>query len=163
PTATTSRNVSRNRPVSSPPRRRITPYPPRRFWRSCGSGPPPRAPRRRGYPSTARKINDALVPPKPNELERTVLISRLRGLWGTRSIQLSTEGLSRLSVGGATPSRMASTQKIASTAPAAPRRWPIADLVDDIDRLFDGLSNRRSTARSSISSPSGVEVPWALM
>ena len=36
-------------------------------------------------------------------------------------------------VGGATLSRIASTEKIASTAPAAPSRWPIDDLVDDID------------------------------
>ena len=54
---------------------------------------------------------------------------------GTRSIAVSTDGLSRLSVGGTMPSRMASTEKIASTAPAAPSRWPMADLVEDMDSL----------------------------
>ena len=38
-------------------------------------------------------------------------------LCGTRSIGVSTDGLSRLSVGGATLSRIASSEKIASTAP----------------------------------------------
>src|SRR5438552_2385334 len=33
-------------------------------------------------------------------------------------------------VGGATPSRIASTEKIASTTPAAPRRCPVIDLVE---------------------------------
>jgi hypothetical protein len=74
---------------------------------------------------------------------------------------VSTDGLSRLMVGGTTPSRMASTQKIASTAPAAPSRWPTADLVDDMVSLDAELPTRRSTAFSSISSPRGVEVPWA--
>ncbi len=66
-------------------------------------------------------------------------------------------------VGGAIWSRIASTEKIASIAPAAPSRWPIADLVEDIVTLPAALPSRRSTAPSSISSPSGVEVPWALM
>jgi hypothetical protein len=35
-------------------------------------------------------------------------------------------------------------------------------LVEDIDIVFAALPNSRSTALSSISSPSGVEVPWAL-
>ena len=74
---------------------------------------------------------------------------------------VSTDGLSRLSVGGATLSRMASTEKMASTAPAAPSRCPIADLVDDMASLPAALPNSRSTAASSISSPI-VEVPWAL-
>ena len=68
-------------------------------------------------------------------------------LCGTRSMAVSTEGLSRLSVGGAMLSRMASTEKIASTAPAAPSRCPMADLVDDMASLPAALPNRRSTAR----------------
>jgi hypothetical protein len=35
-------------------------------------------------------------------------------------------------------------------------------LVEDIDTVSIALPNRRLTAPSSISSPSGVEVPWAL-
>ena len=60
-------------------------------------------------------------------------------------------GLSRLSVGGAMLSRMASSEKIASTAPAAPSRWPIADLVDDIGDLAGGVAEQaldRAAARS---------------
>ena len=41
-------------------------------------------------------------------------------------------GLSRLMVGGSTPSRMASRQTIASTLPAAAIRWPIMLLVLEI-------------------------------
>src|SRR5580692_6852955 len=74
-----------------------------------------------------------------------------------------TDGLSRLIVGGATLSRIARIEKIASMAPAAPRRWPVEDLVDDIDTLEAALPSSRSTAPSSISSPTWVEVPWALM
>jgi len=53
--------------------------------------------------------------------------------------------------------------KMASTLPAAPSRWPIADLVEDIETLYACSPNSRFTAPSSISSPSGVEVPCALM
>src|SRR5712691_1181956 len=69
-----------------------------------------------------RNTSDALVPPKPNELESTTSMLRLRAWCGTRSIGVSTDGLSRLSVGGATLSRIARMEKIASTAPAAPSR-----------------------------------------
>src|SRR5580704_4992832 len=110
-----------------------------------------------------RKTRLALVPPNPNELDSAMLIGRSRGRCGTRSIAVATEGLSRLMVGGATLSRMASKQKIDSTAPAAPSRWPIEDLVDDMEMPPAALPTRRSTALSSISSPSGVDVPWALM
>jgi hypothetical protein len=64
---------------------------------------------RRRY-DARRKISDALVPPKPNEFDSATLISRLRALCGTRSIAVSTDGLSRLRVGGAIPSRIASNE-----------------------------------------------------
>src|SRR5215472_17286080 len=101
--------------------------------------------------SQRRRINEALVPPNPKEFE------------STGSIAVATEGLSRLSVGGARLSRMARAEKIASTAPAAPSRWPIADFVEDIETLPAALPNSLSTAASSISSPIGVEVPCALI
>src|SRR3954471_12826974 len=108
-------------------------------------------------------ITEALVPPKPNEFDKAMLISRGRALCGTRSIAVFTEGLSRLMVGGATLSLIARMQKIASTAPAAPSRCPVEDLVDDIEILEAALPSNRSTAPSSISSPTCVDVPWALM
>src|SRR6266404_3284732 len=89
--------------------------------------------------ATRCMITDALVPPKPNEFDSTTLISRLRGTCGTRSIAVSTDGLSRLMVGGAMQSRIASTLKMHSTAPAAPSRCPVDDLVDDIDTLEAAL------------------------
>src|SRR5215475_11783189 len=82
-----------------------------------------------------RNTSEAFVPPNPNEFDKTTSISRSRALCGTRSTVDLTEGLSRLSVGGATLSRIARIEKMASTAPAAPSRWPIADLVEDIDTL----------------------------
>src|ERR1700710_111342 len=48
------------------------------------------------YFATRCTITEALVPPKPKEFDRATLISRLRGFCGTRSIAVSTEGLSRL-------------------------------------------------------------------
>src|ERR1700755_3655852 len=104
-------------------------------------------------------MTEALVPPKPKEFDSATLISRLRGAFGTRSIAVSTEGLSRLMVGGATLSRIAKILKIASIAPAAPSRCPVDDFVDDIDTCEAALPRRRWAAPSSISSPSGVEVP----
>src|SRR6267154_6243192 len=78
-------------------------------------------------------ITEALVPPKPNEFDSATLISRLRGARGTRSIAVSTDRFSRLMVGGAILSRIARILKMVSTAPAAPSRCPVDDLVDDID------------------------------
>src|SRR3979411_3207360 len=113
--------------------------------------------------ATRCTITDALVPPKPNELDSAILISRLRGDCGTRSIAVSTDGFSRLMVGGAMLSRIARILKIVSTAPAAPSRCPVDDLVDDIDTLDAALPRTRSTAPISIPSPPCVEVPCALM
>src|SRR5208283_1847673 len=71
---------------------------------------PPRSRAQRGGPagqSARRSSRDALVPPNPKELESTTSIFRLRATCGTRSIAVSTDGLSRLRVGGATWSRIA--------------------------------------------------------
>src|ERR1700709_2561703 len=113
--------------------------------------------------ATRCTITEALVPPKPNELDNATLISRLRAVRGTRSIAVATDGLSRLMVGGAILSRIARMLKIASIAPAAPNKCPVDDLVDDIDTLDAALPSSRSTAWSSISSPTCVDVPCALM
>ena len=108
-----------------------------------------------------RKISEALVPPKPKELDSAASISRFRPYAARGRSRVSTTGLSRLSVGGTIWSRMARIQKIASTAPAAPSRWPIADLVDDIE-----ASRRRCRAAArpppARSCRPCVEVPCAL-
>src|SRR5258705_7922985 len=104
-----------------------------------------------------------LVPPNPNEFDSAKLFSPLGGVWGTRSMAVSIDGLSRLMVGGAILSQIERTLKMHSIAPAAPSRCPVDDLVDDIDTLEAALPKRRSTAPSSISSPTCVEVPCALM
>jgi hypothetical protein len=69
-----------------------------------------------------------------------------------------------LIVGGSLPSRIASVEKIASTAPPAPRQWPVAPFVDEIG-VFLAFSSPSASliTRVSAASPSGVEVPWALM
>src|ERR1700685_705176 len=113
--------------------------------------------------ATRCTITEALVPPKPNELDNATLISRLRAVRGTRSIAVATDGLSRLMVGGAILSRIARMLKIASIARAAPNKCPGEDLVDATDTLAAALPSSRSTALSSISSPTCVEVPWALI
>src|SRR5690554_758581 len=71
----------------------------------------------------------AVGSPKPKELDKTTRTSDLRQVLGTRSRSQPSSGLSRLIVGGSTPSRMASSEKIASTAPAAPSKCPVMDLV----------------------------------
>ena len=70
--------------------------------------------------SSRRNTSEALVPPKPNELESATSMGRSRGVLGTRSMAVSRSGLSRLMVAGATLSRMARIEKMASAAPAAP-------------------------------------------
>jgi|SRR5581483_1119161 len=66
--------------------------------------------RRWRYAAKRRITTEAFVPPKPNEFDSTVSIWRFCALCATRSMAVSTEGLSRLRVGGATLSRMASTE-----------------------------------------------------
>src|SRR5690606_32280917 len=109
-----------------------------------------------------RRISEALVPPNPKEFDSATSILRSRALCGTRSIFVETAGLSRLSVAGAMLSRMASVEKIASAAPAAPSRWPMDDLVEDIETFDAASPTTRSTAPSSMVSAM-VEVPCALM
>src|SRR3546814_15100745 len=88
-----------------------------------------------GRQGAVAKTSEALVPPKPKEFERAWRTLRAFAGFGTRSMSQPSEGLSRLSVGGTTPSRIARIEKMASMLPAAPSRCPIAELVDDIDSL----------------------------
>ena len=56
------------------------------------------------------------MPPKPKLFDSATLISIGLALWGTRSMGVSTDGLSRLMVGGAIWSRIARQQNAASMA-----------------------------------------------
>jgi len=58
---------------------------------------------------------------------------------------------------------MARTVMTASTAPAAPSRWPCIDLVDDIGMVLAAGPKAAFTARVSAASFICVEVPCALM
>ena len=77
----------------------------------------------------------AFVPPNPKLFDNATEIEVFRGFRGTRSRLFSIEGFLRFNVGGAIPFLMASVVKIASTAPAAPNRCPIEDLVEDISKF----------------------------
>jgi len=59
--------------------------------------------------------------------------------------------------------RSARIVAIASTAPAAPSRWPIADFVEEIGIVFACSPRAVFSAAVSARSLIGVEVPWALM
>ena len=48
---------------------------------------------------------------------------------------------------------------MASTAPAAPKRWPVNDFVEDTGT---SVPNTETIAPLSPFSFAGVEVPWAL-
>jgi hypothetical protein len=95
----------------------------------------------------ARITRLALVPPKPKLLLSTAFTRPLLG--DVRHEVDAPAGVARIvevEVGGTIPSRIASMQKIASTAPAPPSRWPIADLVELIDSVPTALPNSFFTA-----------------
>src|SRR4029453_1883619 len=107
-------------------------------------------PDQQGPLHTAFMMRLALVPPKPKLLLSTARTDRSLALWGTRSTpSVPSLGLSRLSVGGTIWSRIARMQKMLSTAPAPPSKWPIADFVELIDSDPIAFPNNRRTAPSS--------------
>ena len=106
------------------------------------------------------KIKLALVPPKPNELDKTYSNCFCFAFNGTKSIPWHSGSISvKFNVGGKIPSFKANIEKIASNAPAAPRACPVADFVDDIDKVFKQLAKTDFTELNSKISPFGVEVP----
>jgi len=68
-----------------------------------------------------------------------------------------------LIVGGMTWSRTASAQMAVSRPPAAPRRCPVIDLVEETASFFACAPKTILIATVSTLSPVGVDVPWALM
>src|SRR5690606_9992555 len=85
------------------------------------------------HSANRRNTSEPLVPPKPKEFEITASMAFGLACNATKSRSQPSSGSSRLMVGGATWSRMARMLKIASTAPAAPSRWPTMDLVELTD------------------------------
>ena len=82
---------------------------------------------------------ELLWPPKPKELERATVVGQGERFVGTRPKEARTgSGASRLAMGWVSPVRIAMMVAMASTPPAAPRQWPVRDLVAvrEIRRLF---------------------------
>ena len=103
-------------------------------------------------------------PPKPNEFETATSTCGPRApRSGCSRGRTRDPATSWLIVGGSTPRSSARIVKIASTAPAAPRQWPVAPFVEETGvRVRLLLAERELEHRVSAASPSGVEVPWAL-
>ena len=67
-------------------------------------------------------------------------------------------------VGGRKPSRIASSVKAASMAPAAPSMCPVTPFVEETGTSYARSSPSATlSARVSAESPAGVDVPCALM
>jgi hypothetical protein len=106
--------------------------------------------------------SDAFVPPNPKEFDSTVRISFRLARCGTRSMALSTEGLSRLM--RRRRDLVADRQHREDRLDRARRTEQMArshDLVDDIRSPSAALPNTRCTAPTRWSSAI-VEVPCAL-
>ena len=105
----------------------------------------------------------ALWPPKPRELLTQARTGHLAGLVG-HVIQIA------LGIGILVIDRrrhhvvwIASAHTAVSTAPAAPSRWPVTALVELTASFLACAPNTVLIAWVSHLSPSGVEVPCALM
>ena len=61
-----------------------------------------------------------------------------------------SEGLLRFKVGGTILLLMDKIENIASTAPAAPNKCPIADLVEDIDREYSDLEEIWKSEKAAV-------------
>src|SRR5919204_5349671 len=81
------------------------------------------------FHSHLRKMTVAFAPPKPNELLKAYSSCAVAGFFSTGNAH-SGSGDSSVEVGGSHCSRRAIRQITASTAPAPPSKWPMADLVE---------------------------------
>jgi len=115
------------------------------------------------YPFHRLKSTLAFTPPNPKPFDIANSIAIGRAAPATMSTPSAAEsGSSRFSVAGAIWSRSARAVKMASTPPAAPSRWPIADFVD-VTTIFDPRPKTPLIASSSPLSPTGVEVACDLV
>src|SRR5712691_2448221 len=110
-----------------------------------------------------RTATVALCPPNPNELDRATSTLRFTTLFAAASRSHAGSGVNWLMVGGIMPVPITSADSAASSAPAAPSRCPVIDLVDAKISLRAWAPNTAFTAAVSAASPCGVEVPCALM
>src|SRR5690606_17346587 len=99
-----------------------------------------------------------LWPPNANDVDTAGARPISRGSPATTSTGRSVP--SWLAVGGTTPRSAASSAAMASTAPAAPMRWPMAPLFE-VTGTAPG-PNTLATAAASALSLCGVDVPCAL-
>lgn len=108
----------------------------------------------------------ALVPPKPKLLHRAPAGPGRSWAGGPAHTspgrRSSGAGRVRLTVDGTNLLCRASIVIAASTAPAAPRRCPVAPFVELTSRCEHADPNTRRMAACSISSPTGVDVACAL-
>lgn len=109
-----------------------------------------------------RKMRVALAPPKPKELVRTCSSGFSRGAV-TRSKVQTGSGSRMATQGGSQPPSSAMSEMALSTAPAPPRRWPMAPLVELTEISGVASPAQRWMARPSATSLRGVPVPWELM
>src|SRR3954451_23618446 len=112
---------------------------------------------------TALKARVTLWPPNPKELDSAAaLAGNGRGDMRTTSSATSSSGSSRLRVAGTSRLASDSTVTTASNAPAAPSRWPVHDFVAVTHTCATASPSAVRNAAASATSPSGVEVAWAL-
>ena len=106
-----------------------------------------------------------LVPPKPKELDiATSKSSIFLPSSHTKFTFPETSVSTKFMFGGSSFESRDMTVKTASTAPAAPRRWPTEPFVDETHGLWEeARPKREEMACCSILSPSGVDVACALM
>src|SRR5690349_9397753 len=129
-----------------------------------GDGVETAVPRAAGDHASARfSPSVTLCPPKPKLLDNATSSRRWTAWFGAALRSQAGSGVNWLMVGGTTPCLMASAQAANSSAPAAPSRWPVIDLVEPKMRFRACGPKTLLTAAVSAASPCGVDVPCALM
>src|SRR5208282_2003550 len=108
-----------------------------------------------------RKMSVAFAPPKPKEFESATFTRASVGRLTMGKPQAGSVADSVIS-GGSHCSRSVIRQTSASTAPAAPSRWPMLALVELTGKVAARPPAQRLMAAASVLSFCGVAVPWAL-
>src|SRR5690606_28811945 len=112
---------------------------------------------------TRRKTSTALLPPKAKELLTAASRSGASTAPGrTRFSAQAASGASQCALGGSWRFASASTVITASSAPAAPSRWPCSALVELTFSRSKSSPHASARASRSIGSPILVAVPCAL-